>query len=410
MKALSLNITALAIFAAASAATGILTTETILFQLAAQWLVNELWFDVCIIPTLLLQLFGRKGEGRDEAHLRRAARWTSICLLLLPALLYGLLALVESLTSNALGNGLGLPLGAELYSCSFAGFFLLFLLTLFAGARPLSVQATFEKFVDDALDRAKEDIPAATNTSCKTATQPTQPTQTQPETTRELTSVPCRHSRLYAAHERDFERKQQAGEQLILATAPAAEVPMPGAMQSYLFGGGFGLAALVLLSNGYAFQQSGEMGSMVIWALCIMGTVFLLFALPLLLTPLRWRLRLNGIDYFITNRRMLIYCGNDVHIQAWNEPCVCQLTLRVGSCGDIAVIRKGKGYHILRAFFKRWAGLNEEQTRNSFDKGTFNNGKDWQTQALINVEGAEAIHKLITSMLEANEQSTGTGA
>ncbi len=401
MKAFFLNIAALALFAAAAAATGILTTETILFQLAAQWLVNELWFDVCIIPTLLLQLFGRKGEGRDEAHLRRAARWTSICLLLLPALLYGLLALVESLTSNALGNWLGLPLGAELYSCSFAGFFLLFLLTLFAGARPLSVQAAFENVVDDALDRAKEDIQAAANTSNTTAAQPA---PAQPETTRELTGVSCRHSRLYADHERDFERKRQAGEQLILATAPAAEVPMPGAMQSYLVGGGFGLAALVLLSNGYAFQQSGEMGSMVIWALCIMGTVFLLFALPLLLTPLRWRLRLNGVDYFITNRRLLIYCGNNVHIQAWNEPCVCQLTPRAGSCGDVAVIRKGRGYHILRTFFKRWAGLNEEQTRNSFDKGSFNNGKDWQTQALINVEGAEAIHTLITGMLEANER------
>ncbi len=405
MKSFFLNLVALALFAAAAAAAGILTTETLLFQLVAQWLVSELWFAAYLVPALLMQLFGRKGEERAAVRQRRAARWTSFCLLLIPAVLFGILSLAESLSSNALRHWLGLPLGGALYTCSFAGFLLLFILSLFTGAAPLSVQAALEQLLDDKVDEAREGIRAEAARSAL-ATPPPLPAAGSCN----FSGIPSRHSRLFEAHQRDVARMLQEGEQLLFATAPAGEVPAGDEMQSYLFGGGFGAAGLFLLSNACSLQRSGELSGLALWAFCIMGGAFLLAALPLLVTPLRRRRRLRSIDYFITDRRLLIYRGDEVHTQPWNEPCVCYLTPRAGSCGDIAVIRKGLGYHILRGFFKRWARLNEEETRNSFDnRGSFNNGKDMQTQALINVEGAEAIHACITELL-AGRQPARRGA
>ncbi len=405
MKSLVLNLIALALFSAFAAAAGMLTAEVLIFQLAAQWLVNELWFDAYLVPALLMQLFGRKGEGRDVARQRCAARWTSFCLLLLPAILYGILSLVEALSSNALSHWLGLPLGSGLYSCSFGAFVLLFMLSLFTGAMPLSVQAALEGLFDDKMNDARAEMKAEMKAEIeRNAEAPSLPPVQLAGS--EFAAIPAHHSRLFAEHERDLVRKLQAGEELLLATAPAGEVPMGDEIQSYLFGGGFGAAGLFLLASGYTLQQSGELAGFALWAFYVMGAAFLLFALPVLLAPLRWRRRLRGIDYFITNRRLFIYRGEEVHSQIWSEPCICHLTPRAGSCGDISVIRKGRGYHILRTFFKRWAGFNEEETRRSFDTGTFNNGKDMQTQALINVEGAQAIHALITDLLaEAQSQA-----
>ncbi len=67
--------------------------------------------------------------------------------------------------------------------------------------------------------------------------------------------------------------------------------------------------------------------------------------------------------------------------------------------------RKGMGYRLLRGLFKRWSGLNKEELSRSFDKEErFQNGKDMQTQALINVEGAEALHALISGLLAGARQ------
>ncbi len=401
MKSLFINIAALALFSVFAAVSGIISNETILFQIAVQWIVNELWFDVYLVPVLLMQLFGRKGEERDAARQRRAARWTSFCLLLIPAILFGIISLIESLTTNALGNWLGLSLDAALFTCSFAGFFLLFVLSLFTGAMPLSVQASLENFFDEKFDNFKEEVKAEVEQS-NAATPP--PLPVVAAATCDTNTIPSRHSRLYAAHERDFARKQQTDEELILTTAPAGEAPMGDETQSFLIGGGFGAVGLFLLYNAYVWQQTGELAGVALWLLYLMGAVFVLFALPVVIGPLRWRKRLNSIDYFITNRRLVIYRGDEVYSQPWKEPCICHLTLRAGTRGDIAVIRKGMSYHLLRTFFKRWAGFNEEETRRSFDKGTFNNGKDMQTQALINVEGAEAIHALIAGLREGAQQ------
>ncbi len=401
MKSLFINLAALAFFSAFAAVSGILSNEAIIFQIAVQWLVNELWFDAYLVPLLLMQLFGRKESKREVARQRRAARWTSVCLLLFPAILFGIISLIESLTTNALGNWLGLSLEAGLFTCSFAGFFLLFILALFTGAMPLSVQATLENFFDEKLDTFREEVKTEVEQSQASALPPL---PVMSAASCDTSVVPTRHSRLYAAHERDFARKQQADEELILATAPAGVVPIGDETQSFLVGGGFGAVGLFLLYNACVWQQTGELAGMALWMCYLIGAVFVLFALPVVIGPLRWRKRLNSIDYFITNRRLVIYRGDEVYSQPWKEPCICHLTLRAGTCGDVAVIRKGMGYHLLRTFFKRWAGFNEEETRRSFDKGTFNNGKDLQTQALINVEGAEAIHALIAGLLEEAQQ------
>ncbi len=402
VKSLFLNLAALALFSAFAAAGGFLTAETLLFQLAAQWLVNEIWFAFHLVPALLMQLFGRKGEGREEARQRRAARWTSFCLLLFPALLYGLLSLVEGLTSNALSDGLGLPLGSQLYLCSYAGFGLLFILSLFTGAAPLSVQAVVENFMDDKIDDLHKELRAEARAAAAAAsTLPPVPTPAAVE----LPEIPLHHSRLFAAHEKDFTRKLQDGEQLLLATAPAEAVSAGDEGLCYLFGGIFSAAGLFLLFLAHSLHQSGELTGLVLGAVYLMGAVFLLIALPVLATPLRQRRSLLTIDYFITNHRLLIYRGSEVHVQAWHEPCACYLTPRAGTRGDVAVIRKGMGYQLLRGFFKRWAGLNEEEMRHSFDKEErFQNGRDMQTQALINVEEAHAIHALIKSLLAEAQQ------
>ncbi len=408
MKAVFLNIIALALFCAAAAAGGVLTQEAVLFQIAAQWLVNELWFDAYLVPALLMQLFGRKGEGHEQRRSSRAARWTSFCLLLLPALLFGVLALIEGATGGALGSWLGLPLGSALYVCSFAGFGLLFILTLCTGAAPLSVQAAFENFVDgkleDATAQMREEAEAAA------AVPPPAPTPLPQllSTVADLPAIPDRHSPLYATHLRDFAGKQEPGETVLVETAPAGVVPAPGEGQGYLFAALFSAVGLAVLCLAYSLQQGGleAQGNVSLAAtlMYVMGAAFVLITLPLWLQPLRWRRGLKGIDYFITDRRLLIYRGSELHIRKWSEPCVLHLEPRAGSCGDVEVIRKGLGYNILRGFFKRWAGVGEAEARASFDKGRFRNGKDMQTQALINVEEAAAVHALIERLFAAAQQ------
>ncbi len=399
MKSLLLNLVALAAFAAAAPA-DLPMPGALLFQIAVQWLVNELWFDAYLVPVLLMQLFGRSGEGRTLARMQRAARWTSVCLLLLPSITFALLSLVDGIAGKTLGTWLGLPLGMGLYGCSFVAFGLLFVLTLMTGAGPLSVQAAIERLFDARFEEAREDIRQ------QDAAAAPLPDATVPQVA--VDAIPSHHSPLFAEHGRDFARKQQPGEQLLLATAPAGVVPAPGEGQAYIFGGIFGAAGLFLLTNAWSLHQSGQVEGLGLTALTVVGAGFLLFALPMLLHPLLARRRLRRIDYFLTDRRLFIFRGSELFIQEWREPCVVQLQLRGGSRGDVQIIRKGLGYALLRGFFKRWAGVSEEETRATYDaNGHFNNGKDMQTQALINVEGAEAIRALVMSLLAKAQQGQG---
>ncbi len=119
------------------------------FQLVVQMLINELWLYSSALPVLIVTFFHRKETSQERSALR-AMKLISPVLVLVPALLYTVLYLLNPWIGEWVYAELGVPLCGALLLASLLGQGLLFVLALLLSLVPVCPSALFHA-LDDKL-------------------------------------------------------------------------------------------------------------------------------------------------------------------------------------------------------------------------------------------------------------------
>ncbi len=309
------NAAAFSLFTLIMACLGLCCGEVLLFQLVVQVLTNEFWVDVFMLPFKGQQLFGgESGKLADAARIRRVARWTSVFLLLFPALVFAALACIDYWGKGSLGRGLQLPLEGALFAASLAAQAVLAGATLLWGLVPLSYRTVIEAL----MARHERRLRAEGSYPQPAAPTPPSPTHAGVEGLPHglpagVELPPCllrpqRCSPLHARHVELVRAHWQEGEQAILSTAPAGVVPLPTSSNERLLGGTGLVVAVGLLYAAMGLFEAESARMVTRWVVLSGGLGLLPVSLWVLRAAARRQSLLRRTDYIITAARLHVCC------------------------------------------------------------------------------------------------------
>ncbi len=365
------------------------TKEALIFQVLLFWLLNELWFFLFALPTIVATLLSwlRKRKDVSEGVTDKINRLTSVSLLLLPHGVFALLYGVNALTQGGFQAWLGLPLSQGLFASAYVGCVLLFVLVLCTRMHALSLTLFFEE-----VEEKREHAPVEQH-----AAQPPQGAELAPAGAD--SELQERRSRYGAKHRRMTEQLLADSETILYQTSPVASAARE-LTASYVVGSLLlGLGALV--SVGVTVQSWARLEGWVLAVLLMMGGIFTLLFLGWVSSPLRRKRHRQRVDYFITNKRAII-CEPRKKPRSifWADAPRCHLALYDRGVGNIYLIeRRGLLGKFAAAAEKVLGGAAEDYDETDSNHGNRLNG-------LIQVEQAQEIFALVERLLgEAQARS-----
>jgi len=363
--------------------------QALLFQFLLFWLINELWFGTIQIPMLLIYIIdafknkdGKSGaSAQAKQRVNKLARVTSVCILLIPLVVYAALYFSNRYFDGAIALWSGLAFDATLFISSYLSCVLLFVLGIFAKIIGLSVLTAFGNIFDDSIEDAlaKLDSSKVDNLADCAADSSAQQSMHNTDTLVESRS-------LYAdKHRALVGRKLERGEEILHHSAPIHNIEGNIGWKSYFPAMLFGFFALLVVALTIA--SFGLSDKFYVHALLlIMSLIFVLFVLNLARSPARVNRKLNRTDFIITNKRFILCEEGKLRSIYWHAAPRCILSLQPDGSGNIAIIQQ-----------KSFAGKFLDELSNNAQEISIAEyrGADKQLNGLVFIPQAEAVYKLI---------------
>lgn len=283
-------IVSLAVFACAFAQANTLSENwgaALLFQILVFFIINEAWYWLCAWPGIFLALFQQVKdknvpEQNREKYIRglnKLVRITSIIILILPHIIYGMLWMANVLSQGALQGWGKVDLDASLFFPSYLSCIILFILVFIFSIQPYSISHFMMEWFEPGLGKEKV---VEEEDGAKLST-PTAPLNVRDE-------EQGNHSILFDAHYRKVVKEMEPNEEILAVTAPIPYAFNRQTRIELMIGVPFILASVWVASMLFKIvSQSGF--SFIFWGLILMFLVFFSVGCLLVFSPARWRKR-----------------------------------------------------------------------------------------------------------------------
>lgn len=354
MRTLCVYILALAAFVLAGAAFSdsfrAHPASALVFQLILFWLLNEVWYGICVGPGIILVLLRAWKERNCPKNPRRAdlradwpnklVRGASVVLLVGPHLLYAFAVLGDLATGGDLSRWSGIAWNAPFLAASYVSCCVLFVLAWIERLQPYSMEHVALYWLQ--AGERPEHVGAA-----NAAGPPPVPAPAPTAATASAALPPANGSFSYEAHRARVATLLEPGEEVLAVTAP---VPYAFNNQTRLE---CVLSVPFLLGSCWAGRMAVEMAgsssrALAVWGLPAMALVFLLAGLALVLSPRRWKKQLAHTDYFITSKRVFLMEDRAERFFCWQENLSLVLQRHGNATGSIDPARQSR---LLSRFF-----------------------------------------------------------
>ena len=384
-------IVSLAVFACAFAQANTLSENwgaALLFQILVFFIINEAWYWLCAWPGIFLALFQQVKdknvpEQNREKYIRglnKLVRITSIIILILPHIIYGMLWMANVLSQGALQGWGKVDLDASLFFPSYLSCIILFILVFIFSIQPYSISHFMMEWFEPGLGKEKV---VEEEDGAKLST-PTAPLNVRDE-------EQGNHSILFDAHYRKVVKEMEPNEEILAVTAP---IPCAFNRQTrieLMIGVPFILASVWVASMLFKIvSQSGF--SFIFWGLILMFLVFFSVGCLLVFSPARWRKRLSRTDYFVTSKRVFLAEGRDLHQFFWKDEPYVSLQMHNELLGSVYISRRT---HV-NACLDKLFGKGKVNAYETDETGKMN--------GLLNIPQAGDIYAMIESLMEHSKE------
>lgn len=330
------------------------------FQVVLLLLVSEAWHFLWFVPSAFLTLKSeksRKDAARADSGAKwiAIAKWTSPVVLVLPPLLYGIIALADTLfLSGQLAEACGFAHWGSIFKASYASAVGLFAATLLFPVIPFSFTNFWEYY--------NWDSPLSADRGMVDVSQPASADAEAPCTTHDGLSQ--HHSAYYEQNLARLRSLLQEGEELVYATAPQVELlwrrPGKGAVSTAVC-----LVTLVVGLVGLVGVTQVADSSMRLFCggIAFFGLVMGAWSYRAIRTEKK---RLTTCDYFLTSERFCRLNSVDKPKNIfWKDKPKLSLSRIPGS--DIGNIHISPTTGIFSSVLTKLAGEPEVQKSQSHD-------------------------------------------